>query len=161
MKVQLKAGVHLDLLTRDEVRDELAAAFGWMAEAMRGVKFVDFSATTIVAAANTWEISEFNALTKGNLGPAAGMLWAVMYVTVSGNGYDPAANTFTVFKDDASPTRQVISGVTREQTWNTGTLVLKSGSSLVVTGSGTATKEVTLAGSAIEVPAQFAWRLIG
>jgi hypothetical protein len=82
-------------------------------------------------------------------------------IAVSGNGFNPAADTYSVFFDEASPTKLVRSGLTRDSTWDVGSLVIDGASGLALSGVGTAGgTEIWVSGRAVEVPVQLAWQLL-
>lgn len=167
MKFKIEAGAELDLISRGELREELAIATGaWREEISRGVKWRKFSAQGVVGTPNpagTWLIGAGAPNnSKDTLGPDVGFVWAVTRIAVSGNGFVPGTDLFSVYVDEISPSRLVISGLTRGNTWDVGTFVLHSGEALALSGAGTgvAGTDVTVSGQAVEVPAQLAWQLL-
>jgi len=140
MKVTLKAGAELDLLTATEVREVLAA---WHTEIRRGVRWRQFSAHTIDSGA-TFALGGLSDARNDVLGPAEGMIWAVTRIAVSGAGFNPAADAVNVFVDEVSPTKFVATlpagaASTAAMTWTVPGLVLDGGSRLAVTGGSTGT----------------------
>lgn len=159
-KFKIQANADIELLTRDEVRDVLR---GWMEEIHRGLRFQEFSVTATVAGAGTWQVAAPGP--HDTLGPAPGMVWAITRVAVSGPGFARATNDFSVYKDEISPSKLVITvpGVatsTASWEWDVGGLILVGGRRLAFAGAGTAGQQVTVAGEAVEVPVQLAWQLI-
>ena len=162
MKVKLQAGAEMDLLTREEVRAELQAHGAWRGEIARGVKFRDFSGQGTVTGA-VWSIGgDTPNNDKDPLGPQAGFVWAVTRIAVSGNGFVPGTDLFSVYKDSISATKLIVSGLTRGTTWDVPTLVLNSNQVLALTGAGTGLTgtDVFVSGQAVELPVQLAWQLL-
>lgn len=158
MRVKLEAGAQLDLITAEEVRNTLDA---WYSEIMRGVTFRYIGGQTNQAA-GVFSIGGASD-SEDVLGPRAGFMWAVTRLAVSGNGFNPAADTFTVYINDQSPSKLVVQNIVRQQLFDMGVLVLTAKDRLLVTGpaTGAAGTDVTLSGAAIEVPVQLAWKLLG
>jgi len=163
MEVKLEAGARLDFLTKDEVRAELRA---WGLEITRGIKFKQFSATVNLTAA-TFTIGGFGASVAETLGPAPGFVWAVTRVAMSGAGFLPAADSYSVFIDEITASKFVVGvpGVaasTAAHEWNVPGLILNGGERLAVSGgsTGVAGTPITLSGQAVELPVQLAWQLL-
>lgn len=157
MKFKIQANADIDLLTKDEVKDVLV---GWMAEIARGVKFRSFSASGTGAGGGA--VYTIDGAATANLGPQAGFTWAVMRLYVSGAGVTAGTDLFSVFANAADPSRLVVSGLTRGKEWGSGGFVLNGNDRIVVQGvaTGTAGGAVVIAGQAIEVPQQLAYRLV-
>lgn len=163
MKFKLHAGAEMDLLTRDELGDELRSLYeAWKAEIPRGVKFRPFSASASVSAAR-WTVGDAAANNdKDPLGPQSGFVWAVTRLNVAGNGVIQGTDLWEVYLDSASPSKQVSNGHTRYVTYDVGVFVVHSPSTLVVTGAGTgvAGTDVWVSGQAVELPKELAWQLL-
>ena len=149
MKFKLQAGMDLDLLTKAEVLETLQ---GWHAELVRGVHFRAISESApAVAGAYTAELR-----------PRAGFVWSITSLAIAGNAIALPADTFSVYRDEVSPSKLVASGIVRDRQWDPGVLVIDGPNSLVVTGpaTGVAGTDVFVTGAAIELPAQLAWQLL-
>jgi hypothetical protein len=153
---KITANADIDLLTKEEVAEVLS---GWMAEIARGVRFRNFSGQTVLAGG----VYTIGLSGQDPIGPREGFLWSVVRISVSGAGVAAAGtDLYSVFDSEVSPSKLVASGLTRGKEWNTGGFVLDGGSQLVVSGVGTGTAgaPVVVAGQAIEIPVQLAWRLL-
>jgi hypothetical protein len=149
MRFKLQAGAELDLLNREEMREELDA---WSTELRRGIRFRQISGRTDRAG---------GVYTLTVDGPREGFMWAVTRLFVSGGGVVAGTDVFSVYVDEVTPSKLVESGLTRGQRWDVPTLQLDGGSVLIVSGVGTgAGTDVTASGQAVEIPMQAAWQLL-
>lgn len=161
MKFKLAAGAELDLLTRDELREELSSAGAWRKEIARAAKFPTFSATTNVAG-GVWSVGPGTADNQAQkLGPEPGFVWSIMRVVVNGNGIVYGTDLWNLFIGDPSPSKFVLRANDFQQ-FNVGALIISGGDQLYASGVGTgvAGTDVALTGQAIELPVQLAWRLM-
>lgn len=163
MKAKFQVGSEIEFLTKDELGEELKTALGaWRTEIGRGVRWRKFSGQGTVAG-GAWVIGGTGANNdKDPLGPQPGFVWAVTRIAVSGNGFVPGTDAFSVYVGEAVPSRLVITGLTRGETWDVAVLVLNGGEELALTGVGTglAGTDVTVSGQAVELPSQLAWQLL-
>ncbi len=153
MEFKIEAGAKINLLTKEEVGEVFA---GWKAELARGIKFRTFSIRTDVAG------GVFSTTNVDFAGPDAGFVWAVTRLAISGAGLVLGTDLANVYVDDVTPSKLVMSGLTRQATWDIPGLILTGGSRVIVTGVGTGATgtDVTVSGAAIEVPLQLAWQLL-
>jgi hypothetical protein len=156
VKVEIQAGAKIDILTPDEMKHMLR---GWMAETIRGVKFIPFSGQ-IAKAGATFTIGPNTQLPAGNLGPAEGFYWAVMSVNVQGPGI-AAADTFVIYDNDTSGTKVRVPNLTNAgKSFQKAEFVLPGPNRICVTGASTgAGNEIFVTGTAIEVPESLKWQL--
>lgn len=167
MKAKLEAGMTLDFLTREEVREELREfAKAWKQEIARGVRFVKFSVATVRAVpANTWQVGgDTGNNDKDQLGPQPGFLWAVTRIKVSGNAYNTTGDDFQVFIDERTPSKFVDQQFGPGDFYDVPKLVLNGGETLLIRGTATVVateNDVVVAGAAVEVPVQLAHLLVG
>lgn len=159
MKVKLTANAELDLLTQQELGQELeAAAKAWRKELSRGVRFVKFSAQTNVAT-GVWTI--LPEAGDNRLGPAEGFVWSVTRLSVAGNGFTIGTDAFHVYVSEVTPSKLAARG-SNPIFFDPAVLVLMGGEDLAFSGAGTnvAGTDVHVSGQAIELPAQLAWQLL-
>ena len=160
MKFKLQAGMDLDLLTRQELGEELDRSAGsWRQELSRNVRFPRFSARTDVAG-GVWTINP-DSSTAGKLGPRVGFIWSVMRLAVSGGGIVLGTDVWRAFVGENAAS-QFIDSSLRGMNFNPGALVVRDGESLLFTGVGTGVgaTDVTVVGQAIELPDFLAWQLL-
>ena len=159
MKFKLQAGMELDLLTREELGEELDRSAGsWRGELSRNVRFPRFSARTDVVG-GVWAINP-DSNTAGKLGPKVGFIWSVMRLAVSGGGIVLGTDVWRAFVGENAPS-QFVDSSTRGMSFNPGALVIRDGESLLFAGAGTgAGTDVTVVGQAIELPDFLAWQLL-
>jgi hypothetical protein len=158
MKAKFDIGAELNFITKEEMDQALR---GWMAESVRGIRFVPFygqfakTGATFTISPNTVGIGS-----QGSLGPAAGFLWSVMQVAVFGPGV-AAGDLFQVFDNDTSASRVRVPNLTNAgKSFNKGEFVLRGPNKIMVTGASTGTgTEIFVSGTAIEVPDTLAWQL--
>jgi hypothetical protein len=145
--------MEIDTLTREELRDELR---GWMVEITRGVRFRTFAAVAEPAAPGAWTITE----PRDQLGPAAGMIWAVTRIAVSGAAFTQGTDVFRVYLNDVSPA--VLVAQSRQDTLfvDIGSLIVNPGDTLAFAGTAAAAGQLFVSGQAAELPAQLAWQLV-
>lgn len=159
MKFKLQAGAELDILSAPEVRQILGS---WFTEVTRGIKFRQFSGRAALAG-GVWTIGG-NATDNRQdvLGPEPGLLWAVTRIAVSGNGFVPGTDAFSVYIDEVTPSKLIESGLTRGARWDVPIVQLNGGERLTLSGVGTGVNgtDVVVSGQAVEVPAQLAWQLL-
>ena len=159
MKAKINAGADIDFLTKDELTEALAA---WMGEVARGITFRQFSARTDVVG-GVWTIGGNQADNRSNiLGPAEGFKWSITRMYVSGTGVVPGTDLFSVYIDELSSSKLVVSGLTRGKEWDPAVFPLQGGEKIALSGVGTGATgtEVTVSGAAIELPNQLAWQLL-
>lgn len=156
MKFKINAGAELDLLTRDEMRDELAGfAANWRAETIKGDRYKRIYGYGTPA---TGAVEFGGDLAGGEqLGPAQGFVWDVRRLGLL--GHDPAADVLRVFINAPEIGNCVIPVMGRYQGFNRAELVLYPGDLLLVSGTTAATDRVSLVGQVRELPIGLAWRL--
>lgn len=149
MKVKLEAGASLDLLTREEVAQELRS---WHAEVRAGVRYPLFTAQAAADPA-----TGLFTITGDQLGPTEGFIWDVRRIAISSPADD--ISDARVFVNDPSPARFVCE-LFDDRSFNTAELVLNYGSQLVITGDTALLGQiVTVSGQAKEVPYLLGWSL--
>lgn len=147
MKVKLTAGAELDMITADEVRRELRA---WHTEVTRGAKFRRRSLAGAVNGAGELLITDD--------GPGEGFVWAITRLSVAAGL--AADQSVSVYMNDANPSSLVWSGLVDNATPGDHGIVVTSGESLVIAGTGlTAGWAVVVTATIKEVPALMAWSL--
>lgn len=158
MKFKLQAGMDLDILTRQELGEELDRSAGaWRTELSRNVRFPRISAPAVVAG-GVWTVDPVS--TAGKLGPRPGFIWSVMRLAVNGNGITLGTDVWKVFVGEGSPT-QFVDSATRGMNFNAGALVIRDGENLFFSGAGTAGgTEVAVVGQVVELPDFLAWQLL-
>lgn len=161
MEFEIKAGAKLDLLNRHELADVLR---DWQLEAMRGAVPIRFDAYA-TPAGNALTIDGTN--NSGRLGPDPGMFWMVPRVAVV--GLNNAAEATHLYVNSVQPRNLILptlSGVAGSTGYHEfpGAQVLLTGNDRLILAStgviATATN-VTLVGSAWELPIGLLWRLLG
>lgn len=164
MKVKLTAGAELDMLNKHEMSQVLR---DWMVETLRGAVPIRFSAQGTVKSDSTVRVDNSN--NSARLGPEAGMLWLVTRIVVSGLNVtgDPTA----LYVNDNQPWSLLFPSVTGLSTctgyvaFSSSQVVLTGNDRLVLASTGAigtaANTQVTLAGSAWELPVGLSWRLLG
>lgn len=165
MEAEFKVGGKIDFLSPKEFKEELASfRAAWQTEISRGVRWRQFSGQTSIAAGITvWTIGGAAANNRqSQLGPEDGFVWSVTRLAVSGSGFTEGTDTFGVFVDEATPTRLVSSGLTRQEKYDVGTLVLTGGQGLVLDGISSVAGggDIYVSGQAVELPVQLAWQLL-
>jgi hypothetical protein len=145
MKFKLTAGADVDILTRQELGEELDRSAGaWRTELSRNVKFPRFSAQAIVAG-GVWSIDP-SQTSVGKLGPRPGFLWSIMRLAVTGGGIVVGTDVWRVFLNEASSSQFVDSSL-RGMRFDAGALVLRDGDNLFINGVGTGgATDVTVTG---------------
>lgn len=164
MKFKLQAGAELDLLTRDEIKDVMRSGMrDWVLEAMRGPMPKRFAAQGTITA-NAVTVDGSNG--SGVLGPEAGFAWLITRVAVS--GVTLATDATALYVNAVSPWNLVlpnvtgVTGSTGYHEFPSGQITLRGNDRLILasTGSIAATGQVTLTGSAWEVPETMLWKLL-
>lgn len=161
MKVKLQAGVELDMLNKDELKEALR---DWMVEAMRGPIPRRFSAQGTIAG-NAVTVDGAN--NTGTLGPEAGMAWMVSRVAVS--GLTLATDATSLFVNGTQPWNLVlptltgVAGSTGYHEFPAAQVLLTGNDRLILSSTGAiaATGVVTLTGQAWELPIGLLWKLLG
>lgn len=163
MKFKLQAGAELEMLTKAELREELAEAMtAWRQEIARGVRFRKFSASG-VRTGGTWAIGgDVGNNDTAQLGPQSGFVWALTRLIVSGGGIVAGTDAWQAYLDVTTPSRLLASTTNSNGvSFDPGAVVLVSGETLAFTGVGTgAGTDVTVAGHAVELPIGLAWHLL-
>jgi hypothetical protein len=149
MKTRLTAGSFIETLTREELAEELRS-FGksWREEVSRGVRFRRRSFTGTVDANG--------ALTITETGPAEGMLWSVTRLCFAQG--TPGANGVNIYANEAAPSNMLWRGLTSNASPADTGVVLVSGDSLVIAGTGlTVAETVVITAGIKEVPTMLGW----
>lgn len=155
-KVKIQAGAELDVLTRSEMKEELAAfQANWWAEARRGDRFRRLLLQATVTAGGT---VEFGTNPDQASGPADGFVWSVKRLNHSAAGEE-----LDLYLNDASPGSLVGRFPTaRFWAFDAGQLVLYPGDTLVAAGASWTAGEIhTVTGAVRELPIALAWRIGG
>jgi hypothetical protein len=162
MKFRLKAGAELDMLTRHELRDELAVwQRDFLAELRRGPQRAEIHSSGTVAATNI--IIGVGQYTDSIMAPNKGFAWSVRRLTARGLA---AGDTIGIYKSGVLNPQSgtfsgsqvaTLTGSNPTQFITKGGLVLFSSEPLSVYGTGlTATGTIEIDGEAAEVPATMA-----
>lgn len=151
MKVKLVGGAELDILTRDEVREELSAYQDWYVELRRGVKWVRRVWTVALDGSGNAVYSAPDA------GPAPGMTWAVTKISHS------ASVSMNVYVNTVAPSGLIAQvGSQSVVDLPVPSTVLHSADRLTFTFSGGAASSMQVVSiHAIEVPTLASWLLLG
>lgn len=154
MKFKIQAGAEIDVATRDEVRQEIAAVrSSWMAEVAKGDRFVSFSGFADITAGEV-----LIGATGEAIGPQPGFVWSVTRLALT--NYDPTTDAVAIYRGDVSDSATVIPLMDRRHELFSGNeLVLYPGDTLQAAGSVTGSGRVWLTGQARELPVSLAWRL--
>jgi hypothetical protein len=155
MRFTVNAGVEIETVTPAELQEALT---GWRAEVRRGVKTRHFSATTTATAGETFVIDGTNG--DDELGPRKDFVWKLLSVAIGGNGFTQGTDAVSIFIGDATASRLVASGITRQHSFAPNYLM--GGEVLGFTGAATADALgfVTVSGYAIEAPAELLSELL-
>lgn len=153
MKFKFNAGAELDLLTKDEVRAELAhAQASWIGEVSRGIRFRRVS---IYGDADGAGAVTIGATGESTAGPDQGMVWMLRRLSVT--DYDPAATALALYNGSVSDSAVI---VPKLATWQTDMdEVLMPGERLVVAGTVAASARVWVTAQVKEAPISLLWRL--
>lgn len=155
MKFKIQAGAEIDVATKKEVRDEIAAAkTSWLAEVARGDRYRKFSAYGDSDALGAIVIGARDQ----RIGPAEGFVWSVTRLAII--GYDPATQSLALATDDlATGSSVIIPKLSTYHDLSGNQLVIYSGDQLYVAGTVAASTKVWITGQARELPMPLAWRL--
>ncbi len=156
-KVKIAAGAEFDVLTRSEVKEELAAfRANWWSEAQRGDRFRRILLQATVNAAGYVEFGGNSG--EGAAGPADGFVWSVKRLAHSG-----VEEALDLYINDPSP-GSYVGAFPNVRYWafDNGQLVLYPGDTLVAAGTNwTVAQIATLTGAVRELPIALAWRIGG
>lgn len=157
MEATINAGVKVDFANRAEVRAEMDAALAaWSTEIRRGVRFRRFIGN--VAQGATWSIAPDG---RDSIGPDEGFVWSVTRVALGG-AITFGTDVWSIFVNEAGPSGLITSSTARRELFDVGVNVLNGGDRLIVAGASTAVgAQINITGSAIELPEQLAWQLLG
>lgn len=155
MKVKIQAGAEIDVLSRQELAAELAAAgTSWRTEQAKGVTWRTASMWGTVTAGSTLTLGETGDQV---IGPEQGMLWGCQRISV-GDGYTPASQVLRLHRNNTDMSTLIcpdLSGY--DQLYGE---ILRGGDRLVVTGASlTASAIVWVTVLAREVPEYLIGRL--
>lgn len=157
--VKLQAGAKLDLLNRNELRDELVLLQrNWMTEVARGIKYRKISAFADTDGSGNLT---FGISSEQYLGPGEGFVWSLLRLAVAAPGYDTTTDTLELYLNEVGPSNLVRpSPLPRYIAPGMGEIVLYPGDHLVLNGAGlTASTRVWVTGSVREAPTTLAWKL--
>lgn len=163
MEFKLEAGGKFDLFTMDEAREVLAEArAAWKEEISRGLMFRDISAQTVQSGPTFTLGAGRDESGSDILGPREGFVWFVTRLWVTGPGLTPAADMFTIYKDDAAMVKVVAAGILHGKDWDPGSFPLWNGQKIVIQGAstGAAGGQIVMAAGVIEAPEQLAWQML-
>lgn len=154
MKTRLRLDAELDLLNKDELRDELNRATKWLYDAAYGVAHIDIPKMSGAISGGSLNLGADQA-EQVFCGPKSGRIWSVLRISVDGLATGDAVK---VWKD----TRFIgwISYQPGFITFGRGACMLSDGDYLRVTGTGlTATGTVSVYGDALTAPGPFMWKI--
>lgn len=164
MKFEIVGGAKVDLLSRDELKEELATfARAWKDEIRRGVKYRKFSAQTNVSG-GVWLLGGDAPEDNNNaLGPEPGFVWSITRIAINGNGFDPTSDDWQMYTDAVQPSKFILTNFGFGDQWDTGVIVLYGPERLAFRGVGTGVggTDIHMTGQAVEVPVQLAHMLLG
>lgn len=158
MKFTIKAGAEMDLISRQELREELdRVMLAWQASAHLGGRYVPIRAKGTIDAAGGLTIG--GSVGYERLGPADGYVWDVRRLSVVTTLN--AADSIAVYVNEATPFSMLL-----RITQASGPIlmdrqtVLYSGDNLLFVGAGMATTgDVIITGTVHELPVSLAWQL--
>lgn len=161
-KIALKAGAELDILSPDELRQELAKDFAWREIAqLRGLKHMRLPEyLTGKASSNAISLGVDKGTTA--VGPDLGYVWSISRLVVTGLQSGASPDTVNIYKNVASgPIFWTFDGNHFGATFGKLQLTMYPGETLALASSGTfnSTAQVTLSGEVIEVPAELIGKL--
>lgn len=151
---KIQAGARINLLTREELRQEMdAARTNWVHEVARGIRYRRFSTFATSDGAGAIEIG-----IQGDqrMGPGEGFVWQLGRLSVS--AYDPSGgDALALYQGSVSDSAIIIPAL---DTFNDMlTEVLYPGDTLVVAGTVSASTQVWVTGQVKEAPVSLLWRL--
>ncbi len=159
MKQKFNAGVELDMITKDEVKDLLQAQMtSWFNEVAKGDRYKRFSAQATVLADGT---VTFGQDAHNRVGPNDGFIWSLKRLNIGPDtGIDPSTDDVFLFFNDANPSSMIRQLAANYSQFGTNEVVLYPGDSLVITSSSlTAGDILTISGAVRELPLPMGWRL--
>lgn len=163
MKFKFNAGAEIDLLTKDELSDSLAAfRQAWVQEVARGDRYPRFSLKGAPANASGDVVIGGPEDPSGqSAGPADGYVWAMSRISVCDEDGRIPNGDVLVYLNDTSPGSQALPFLDSMYHGFNGTeLVLYPGDELVFRGINLDPDiRITVNGQARELPLPLAWRL--
>ena len=175
-KVKLDVGATIDFLNKDELDDALSkyqqSAEATEYEKLKGIKFFRLPVLYATPASGTvrlgeaWSANGTVQLYTGQvMGPNQGYVWSIRHLACNGLGTGGSPDELNIYRDGymggAQPIWQ-LNGNNFAYTFGRGEMVLRGGEKLIAqsVGSMTSTNQVTLYGSAIEVPSELIGKLV-
>lgn len=155
-KVKLHLDAELDLLNKDELKNELHAASAWEREAAFGLRHqnLPIGRATVDGTGNL--AMGGDQADQTIIGPKSGMYWAVKRVSVDGL---ESPDQVKLYKGST-----FVGWIAYQPgfvTFGKDGLVLKPGDFLRLTGSGmTSGLKVVMTGEAVSVPGPLMWKLL-
>lgn len=158
-KTELRAGASLDLLNSSELRDALSDARSLEYELLRGIKKIRLPITT--GTANNSAVSFGGDGSGAIMSPAEGHIWAVTLLVVEGMTASASAPDVVNVKIGPRIVWQ-LNGNQFCQIFPVGAVILNPGETFSFASVGTfaATGTITAHGSAWDVPAELAGKLL-
>lgn len=155
-KFKISAGAEIDVVTKDEVREELAhARANWVGEVARGCRWKRGSMFGTTDGAGLVTIGENG---ENALGPGEGFAWLLKRVAVT--GYDPVApstQSLALYQGAANPSAIIVPKLGTYTAEMNELLMPKD--TLVVSGTAAISTKVWVTVQVKEVPVSLLWRL--
>jgi len=153
-------GMHIDILTKDELDKSLAAHGDQLAAGLiRGIGYRRLPQLSGTAVSDALLLG---TEAPGLVGPPSGYAWTIRRVYVNGLTAGSTPDVVQLFRNGSGsqPVWQ-ISGSTPQQTFGRLEFVLNGGETLVVASVGTfqATGTITVSGELVEIPSEMLGKL--
>lgn len=160
-KVALKAGAEIDLLSREELRQDLASDYALREIArLRGIKHMRLP--QLMGSASAGKLSLGVEHGGASVGPEEGYRWAITRLVVTGltSGASPDIVNFYL-NSAAGPIFWTLTGNQYAETFGKGQLSMYGGDTLAIASSGTfsSTSQIIVSGEAWETPAELFGKL--
>lgn len=158
MKQKLTGGAELDILTAAEVKTLMRE---WMVDVAKGLRPITFNAQGVTDGAGALTLGGATTLAGGQLGPLASIWWSIDRLAVRVDG--AASGAFTVYRGQVSSLTVIrdvpaTAGGYVDFTGSTGLMVAPTDSIVIGITGAAASKQVTVSGSAVEIPQALLWR---
>lgn len=157
---KLSAGATIDLLTKQEVDQSLAAAFDQVETAkLRGIKHMRLPEMFGIAASSKLNISETNGQF---VGPKSGYAWSIKRLVITGLQSGSTFDTVGIYVSGITgQPLWVLTGNQYAASWGKLEMTLRGGETLAIGSIGTfnSTSQIIVSGELIEVPEELLGKL--